>query len=141
MKAGDFAKWTAEENGEEFSHIGRIEKINDKRVALQTKKGLMEFSTKDGTLVPHKAVDLTPDEVPEVEASAPVEKTETKVRAPRKKSTGEGPSKQEQVIEIVKSNPEASRKELIDLVVKQLGMTPAGASTYVYNAKQALKKE
>lgn len=57
------------------------------------------------------------------------------------KQRAEGPSKQERVTEIVKANPTASRQELIKLVVAQVGMTPAGAGTYVYNAKQILKGE
>ena len=44
-------------------------------------------------------------------------------------------SKLESVVNLMKANPGKSRKEYIDLVVAQVGMTPAGASTYISNAK------
>lgn len=42
-------------------------------------------------------------------------------------STG---SKKERALAIKAANPAATRKELIKMFVEQLGMTPAGASTY-----------
>ena len=45
-------------------------------------------------------------------------------------------SKIDQAIEIVKADPTASRKDLVAKFVSELGMTPAGASTYVANARK-----
>lgn len=47
-------------------------------------------------------------------------------------------SKLAQVVAICKANPTATRKELIALIVEQVGMTAAGASTYHQNAKPYL---
>jgi len=41
-----------------------------------------------------------------------------------------GTSKKDRALAIKAANPEASRKALIQMFVEQLGMTPAGASTY-----------
>lgn len=143
MKASDFVKWTSSEKGEEFSHVGRLESINDKWVKLQTSRGLFEFRRTDGTLEAHEEVDLTPVasfEPNEIQAapSAPKEKKEKVVR--QRPEKGE-PSKQDRAVEIVRKHLGSSRKELIDLIIKELGMTPAGASTYVHNAKKILEKE
>lgn len=43
--------------------------------------------------------------------------------------------------QIVESNPEASRSELVKMFMEQLGMSKAGATTYGYNlAKGAAKR-
>lgn len=50
-----------------------------------------------------------------------------------------GPSeKLQKVIDIIKNNPNKKRKEYIQMVVDQVGMTEAGASTYIHNAKAYL---
>lgn len=49
-------------------------------------------------------------------------------------------TKQEQAIEIYKSNKDKPRKEVIKMFCETLGMTDAGASTYYYNAKNAVEK-
>ncbi len=45
-------------------------------------------------------------------------------------------SKIDQAVEIVKANPEISRGDLIARFIGDLGMTKAGASTYVVNARK-----
>jgi hypothetical protein len=45
----------------------------------------------------------------------------------------------QRVLEIVTSNPTASRQELIQMVVRNTGMTPAGAASYIWKAQKALK--
>jgi hypothetical protein len=46
-----------------------------------------------------------------------------------------------QAKQIVESNPEASRSELVKMFMEQLGMSKAGATTYGYNlAKGAAKR-
>jgi hypothetical protein len=46
-------------------------------------------------------------------------------------------SKQEAVSKIYNANSDKSRKEIIALIVEQVGMSAAGASTYYQNAKKA----
>lgn len=51
-----------------------------------------------------------------------------------------GPSeKLQKCIDIVNNNQQLKRKDLIDLIIKNVGMTPAGASTYLYNSQQYIK--
>lgn len=54
------------------------------------------------------------------------------------KSTGA--TKFDQAVVIARQNPEADRKTLINLLVDQLKMTPAGASTYASTARKAASK-
>ena len=49
-------------------------------------------------------------------------------------------SKIEHAIEIVKSNPTASRSDLITKFMSELGMSKAGATTYYYNATRGLDR-
>lgn len=47
-------------------------------------------------------------------------------------------SKQDQTNKIVAQNTDKTRKEIIQLIRDELGMTDAGASTYYYNAQKKL---
>lgn len=50
-------------------------------------------------------------------------------------------TKTAQAKQIVEANPEASRSELVQMFMAQLGMSKAGATTYGYNlAKSAAKR-
>ena len=53
-----------------------------------------------------------------------------------------GPSKKDQCIALFNKdgNKDKARKELIEIFVKELGLTPAGASTYVHNCQKAIWK-
>lgn len=59
--------------------------------------------------------------------TAPVVKPTAAVVVP---AGNEGGSKKARALAIKATNPNATRKELIAMFVDQLGMTPAGASTY-----------
>lgn len=75
-------------------------------------------------------------QVNKVEGPAP--KPAQKRSAPRRKS--DGPTKLELCVEVLKPVwQEMSRKECINILVQEVGMTPAGASTYYSNAKKILK--
>lgn len=83
------------------------------------------------------------DQVFELSQVAPVteepkaKKEKTKVEGTELKPLKEG-SKLAQVVEICKANPNATRKEVIALIVEATGMSAAGASTYHQNAKAYL---
>lgn len=47
-------------------------------------------------------------------------------------------SKLDQVVKLCKTNIGKTRKEMIEMIVERVGMTPAGASTYLNNAKSFL---
>lgn len=46
-------------------------------------------------------------------------------------------SQQEKVSKLYAANADKSRKEVIALIMSEIGMSPAGASTYYQNAKKA----
>ena len=54
-----------------------------------------------------------------------------KHRAPK----GSGMSKKDRSVALYKQHAGKPRKELIDIFVRELGLTPPGASTYVHNCK------
>lgn len=62
-------------------------------------------------------------------------------KAPAKKKvgkTGDGPSKMDLAVEIYKANKNAPRKKLIELFMKDAGLTKAGAGTYVQLVRKKL---
>lgn len=59
-----------------------------------------------------------------------------KHRAPR----GSGMSKKDRSVALYSQHREKSRQELIKLFVDELGLTPAGASTYVHNCQKGIWK-
>ncbi len=58
------------------------------------------------------------------------------VKAKRVRKAGEGPTKQERAIEIYRANIKLSKDNVIAIIREQLDMSPAGATTYYYNAKK-----
>lgn len=66
--------------------------------------------------------------------AAPVVKLKTK---PARHKPSGGKTRLELAVDIARANPNASRQELIAMLVAQLGMTPAGASTYASTARKA----
>ena len=49
-------------------------------------------------------------------------------------------TKKEMAEKIVNDNPNATRKEIIELFISQLGMSKAGATTYAYNLSKGTGK-
>lgn len=133
MKVGNTIKWTAaDKKGEEpLVEVGVVKKLTPTRVAFKTKHGLVDVRLDDGTFEVVSDADSSLDTQEEVVTASSKPAQQPAVKAG---------SKLERAIAIVKANPKASRKELIQLVVDQLGMSSAGASTYVHNAKKAVEK-
>ena len=66
-------------------------------------------------------------------ADVVVKATEAIVAVPtpvEQAASGNGTSKKDRALALKAAHPDVSRKELIQMFVEQLGMTPAGASTY-----------
>lgn len=57
-------------------------------------------------------------------------------KAKRAKKVTGGPSKLERALEIYKANLGMAKVNLIDKIKETLDMSPAGATTYYYNAKK-----
>ena len=91
-----------------------------------------EFSTVD--LVTPSVIERT------MEAPKKIKKSTSVKAATAKKKVKGAPSKKELATELFKSNKDASRKEIIALFVKELGMTQSGAATYHYNIKKIISK-
>ena len=50
-------------------------------------------------------------------------------------------AKKEMAESLFKENKNKSKQEIMDIFMEQVGMTPAGASTYYYNCKNLYKKQ
>lgn len=136
MKAGDKIKWTAKDNdGVDFTEVGTIKKITDTRVVFKTKHGMCEVALCDGTFEIVQDGDESSLDTLEQVADAEVE-----AGIPSPPPAPKQGSKLERAILLLKANPKATRKEAIELFMKELEMSPAGASTYVHNARKAIEK-
>ena len=140
MQIGDFVKWTSTDESGTFSHRGQVIDLTDTIVVLNTTEGRMGVRLEDGKFTKTRKFDL-PDVQPVVKPKA--RKTKSKKTGAAKRPSGqprEG-SKLAQAIEIAKSLETVDRKTLIAAFVDQLGMTPAGASTYASNVKKFVGKD
>ena len=64
----------------------------------------------------------------------PAKVVKTKVAAKRPRAGG--PTKQDRALEIYRANIKLSKDNVISIIREQLDMSPAGATTYYYNAKK-----
>ena len=67
-------------------------------------------------------------------AAKPAKVVKTKVAAKRPRA--DGPTKQERALEIYRANIKLSKDNVIAIIREKLDMSPAGATTYYYNAKK-----
>ena len=109
-----------------FSYTGKVVSETDTFLEIETNVGVMGFNKDDGQIAVHEGPLLSVELEIEVDNS---KKTT--------KSTGlrEG-SKQQKVVEMMKQNPDLTRKEYINMIIEQFGMSKAGASTYHQNGKR-----
>lgn len=126
MQQGQFAKWSTEQ----FSHVGMIVSFGE-RVRMLTEEGEMEFDATDGQL-----------ETVRRPSKFNVEAGIEKVKEAASKKTQRAPkanSKKAQALDLFKALDELpSRKDGIKMLVEQLDMTEAGASTYFAMIKKEL---
>jgi hypothetical protein len=137
-EVNSFVKWTGEDGG--FSYVGQIKHFDGETYSIDTEYGIMGVPKDDGRIEQVSKPDWWQSDVITV---TPV--SDAKPKAPRKKSKrqrlkGGGPTKLDQVVHLLEGNPALlnNRKDAIVSIVEQLGMTPAGASTYYSNAKKRL---
>lgn len=113
-------KFTGTDESGPFSHVGKCIAINGADITMTSEYGEM--------VVPITDVVKTREARSKREIEAP-ETIKATVRAG---------SKADQVQRLVAANPLLTRKEMMAKIVADIGMTPAGASTYFSNAKRNL---
>lgn len=158
MKTGSFVKWSGEGEKGRFSYVGQLVKLTDDRVTLLTADGEMSFPVGDGSVEPAskpaqfdeflaRREDPT---LPTTLASKRVKDGVTVKNVPKKvkkavarkpRAKRGGVTKMDRarallVVDGVLTVP--SRKAGIELLVKELDMTAAGASTYFATVKREL---
>ena len=109
-----------------FSYTGKVVSETTATLEIETNVGVMCFNKDDGNIAIHEGPLLSV----ELENEKEVVKSE-------QKSTGlRNGSKQQLVVEMMKQNPGLERKDYINMIVEQFGMSKAGASTYHQNGKK-----
>jgi len=142
MKNSQFAKVVGLDEQGRYEYSGLI-------IDVDNKKGLVtvdctKYSSDMSVMVVPKEDIIILDEEPSLveRQQVKLEEVEKEVVVKEKKEVvkkDKGPSeKLQKVVDIIKNNPNLKRKEYIALVCSQVGMTEAGASTYVHNAKAYL---
>ena len=66
---------------------------------------------------------------------APIKKAAVKKEAPKNNGSE---SKSNQAAEYMESHPGLSRKDLLEVFVNQIGLTPKGSATYYFTLKKKL---
>lgn len=136
VSKGKFVRYSDKDEQGSFSYVGKV---------VSLKKEMVSMSIPDvGVLtVPYEAEKFSvakkprkwdePKAVvkPKVEVKTKTVKTATKVQ--------KGSAKLDAVVEIVKQSDGLTNKQLVAQVMEEVGMTIAGARTYIYNARKKIQ--
>lgn len=130
-----FVKWTSQDAEGPFSHTYKVQSHKDGMITATNQYGnVVGIPDDEGTFRKTR----TPKSWSNIKAAKPAPSTPKPIERVRNDSTGV--TKMDQVLALLSAERPASRKAAIALVVEELGMTEAGASTYASNAnKQQLQ--
>lgn len=134
LKKGSFVRFTANDPRDgKFSFVGQITAVTPETVSMEAEAPYgtvgVENDPSKFTVARKPRGWKTPEPV-----VAPAKAKKSKKTRAKRSGT-----KLDEVVVLVRENADLSRKELIALVVDKIGMTPAGASTYVSNARKLVK--
>lgn len=136
MKLNDTVKWTSIDKDGTFSYAGTVRRLEKDYVTISTKKGFV-FSVKlnDGTfeVLDHTDTSLDTSDV-SVEQDTINDVGAKQIAEPKQGS------KLERAMSYLRTN-QCSRKEMIAMLMVDLQMSEAGASTYYQLAKKRLASE
>lgn len=138
MIVGNTVRWTAKDDQGTYSYKGVVKEVTDTHVKLETDEGIFSVEKNDGTFKVLKRTAY----VPPVDVLAKIVTKTSSKKPAGTKTKRVGKTTRVQALEIYKRmsvNAEPARKDVIAAFVKDLGMTPAGASTYHYNCKKVTK--
>lgn len=124
----DSIKWTATDTEGEYNHQGNIVGLDERHVTFQTQHGVMSVEFVAGTIEKVKAIKFEGEEhPPRLAVSTTRAPIPIAAKAKRDPKTG---TKLDRAFELYQGLTDKSRKNAIKTFTEQLGMTPAGASTY-----------
>ena len=130
-----FIKWTSTDEDGKFSYVGQVISHVDGMIVFHNSTGTMGVPEDEGTFAATRKPKKWNTKAPvAVKSVKPVKK-----KAHRSTKSDGSFTKYHQVVAQMNENRPASRKDAIALVVREVGMTPAGASTYVAKANKELK--
>lgn len=123
----DYIKWTHADDQGEFSHQGQIVALDEQRATFRTKAGVMSVDYSEGSFEKIKAIKLDdPDPAPRT----PITATREPIVIVQRRRELKLDTKLAKAFELYQKLEDKSRKNTIKVFTEQLGMTPAGASTY-----------
>lgn len=127
---GKWIEWTGSDDDGTFAHVGQITSKSKTSVTFASPEGEITAELDDGEFKNVKA-RKTSKKSTVAPPAPPMPVRDLKVNAPKELS-----AKMVQVIELVKANPDLARKDYIQLIVTQVGMSAGGASTYYNTARK-----
>jgi len=135
LRINKFARFTDTVDGHTFTYVGKLLSLKP-MIEMDTGSFIIHCPQEDLPLFTSATKPKNWKPRKAVSAKRPkIKKTPTKsARKP-----AQAGSKRDLVERLVVDNPTMSRKEHIAIVVTKIGMTPAGASTYVSGARKLLK--
>jgi hypothetical protein len=115
-----------------------IDRMTNNEIKVAAKSRGLWDSEKSWFQIRELLKNFDPTNIKEIDMAAKKNATK-KVEKTSKAKKDTGPSKMDLALEFYKKNPKAERKDLIKHFVDKIGLTKAGASTYVTLVRAKLK--
>jgi hypothetical protein len=122
----EYYKWV--NSAEQLTYVGVLTMESDTHFSLLTKCGELTFPKGDG-----EVIEATREEF---EVNQPV----TEKQFPVKRLKLHAITNKDIVHELIKTNPDLSKKEVVELIMVKLNVTKSNASVYYYNATKTDNK-
>ena len=137
FEKNSFIKWSSSDDEGSFSIIGEVIEVTDEFIKFIDNEGIVYGIPKDdGQFTINKKPKNWKNNIVNIETIIP-KTIPTKTKRTR---SSNGVTQLDRVVELLRNNSTliTNRKKAMDEIVKQLGMSLAGASTYFSNAKKQL---
>ncbi len=135
LRINKFARFTDTVDGHTFTYVGKLTALKP-MIEMDTGSFIITCPQDDLPLFTSATKPKNWKARPPVSVKRPkIKKPAPSKAAPKPAAAG---SKRDLVERLVADNPTLSRKEHITMVVAKIGMTPAGASTYVSGARKLI---
>lgn len=123
----EYIKWTSKDEEGEYTHTGQIVGLDETKVTFRTKAGVMSIAYDEGDFEKMKAFKLDdPTPAPRLLVTS----ARTPVIIQNRRRDPNVATKLDRAQELYQTLTDKTRKSVIKTFIEQLGMTPAGASTY-----------
>lgn len=134
ITSNSFIKWTSNDDNGKFFIVGQVKMVKNDTIIFEDEEGLMYGIPKDDGQLESIKKPKNWNRPKSVVSEVP------KTKPKKIKKASGGKTKIDQVIDLLRANKDLinNRKAAIEKIVTEVGMTPAGASTYFAKAKKAV---